>query len=50
MPLHAFELLCPGADFGTRFTYEIQYEAGGILQVVGLAEGLADEEDGGYPW
>jgi glucose-1-phosphate thymidylyltransferase len=50
MPLHVFELLGPGADFGARFTYEIQDEAGGITQELGLAEGLADEEDGGYPW
>jgi glucose-1-phosphate thymidylyltransferase len=44
MPLHLFELLSPGADFGARFTYEIQDEAGGITQVLGLAGGFADEE------
>jgi glucose-1-phosphate thymidylyltransferase len=28
-----------------RLTYEIQDEAGGITQALGLAEGFADEED-----
>jgi glucose-1-phosphate thymidylyltransferase len=45
MPLHMFELLGPGADFGAHFTYEIQDKAGGFAQVLGLVEGFADEED-----
>jgi UDP-N-acetyl-D-mannosaminuronate dehydrogenase len=45
MPLHVLELLCPGADFSARFTYEIQDEAGGFAQVLGLTEGFVDEED-----
>jgi dTDP-glucose pyrophosphorylase len=44
MPLHVFELLFPGADFGARFTYEIQDEAEDIAQALGLAEGFADQE------
>lgn len=42
---HFLELLGSGADFGVRFTYEIQEEAGGIAQALGLAESFADEDD-----
>lgn len=39
---HFLELLGSGVDFGVRFTYEIQEEAGGIAQALGLAEDFAD--------
>jgi len=42
---HFLELLGSGADFGARFTYEIQDEAGGIAQALGLVEDFADDED-----
>ena len=42
---HFLELLGSGADLGVRFTYEIQEEAGGIAQALGLAESFADNED-----
>lgn len=42
---HFLELLGSGADLGVKFTYEIQEEAGGIAQALGLAENFADEED-----
>lgn len=42
---HFLELLGSGADIGVRFTYEIQEEAGGIAQALGLAESFADDED-----
>ncbi|WP_410507584.1 sugar phosphate nucleotidyltransferase [Methanosarcina hadiensis] len=42
---HFLELLGSGADLGVKFTYEIQEEAGGIAQALGLAESFADEED-----
>lgn len=42
---HFLELLGSGADFGARFTYEIQDEAGGIAQALGLAEDFADNDD-----
>ncbi|MGB9940892.1 sugar phosphate nucleotidyltransferase [Methanosarcina sp.] len=42
---HFLELLGSGADLGVRFTYEIQEEAGGIAQALGLAKSFADEED-----
>ena len=42
---HFLELLGSGADFGARFTYEIQDEAGGIAQALALAEDFADDED-----
>lgn len=35
---HFLELLGSGSDYGARFTYEIQDEAGGIAQALGLAE------------
>jgi glucose-1-phosphate thymidylyltransferase len=34
-------LLRSGRDFGCRFTYRVQDEAGGIAQALGLAEGFA---------
>lgn len=34
-------LLGSGRDFGCRFTYKVQDEAGGIAQALGLAEGFA---------
>ncbi len=42
---HFLELLGSGADLGVKFTYEIQEEAGGIAQALGLAERFADEDD-----
>jgi glucose-1-phosphate thymidylyltransferase len=42
---HFLELLGSGSDWGARFTYEIQDEAGGIAQALGLAEDFADDED-----
>jgi len=42
---HFLELLGSGADFGARFTYEIQDEAGGIAQALSLAEDFADDDD-----
>ncbi|MPM65047.1 Glucose-1-phosphate thymidylyltransferase [bioreactor metagenome] len=42
---HFLELLGSGADLGVKFTYEIQEEAGGIAQALGLAESFADKED-----
>jgi glucose-1-phosphate thymidylyltransferase len=42
---HFLELLGSGTDFNARFTYEIQDEAGGIAQALGLAEDFADDED-----
>ncbi len=42
---HFLELIGSGFDWGVRFTYEIQDEAGGIAQALGLAEDFADDED-----
>jgi glucose-1-phosphate thymidylyltransferase len=42
---HFLELLGSGSEWGVRLTYEIQDEAGGIAQALGLAEGFADEEE-----
>jgi len=42
---HFLELLGSGSDLGVRFTYEIQDEAGGIAQALGLARDFADEEN-----
>lgn len=42
---HFLELLGSGADFEVKFTYEIQDEAGGIAQALGLAEDFADDDD-----
>jgi glucose-1-phosphate thymidylyltransferase len=41
---HFLELLGSGSDWGARFTYEIQEEAGGIAQALGLAESWADDD------
>ena len=41
---HFLNLLGSGSEFGVKFTYEIQEEAGGIAQALGLAEDFADEE------
>jgi glucose-1-phosphate thymidylyltransferase len=41
---HFLELLGSGQDFGVHFTYEIQKEAGGIAQALGLAKSFADED------
>jgi glucose-1-phosphate thymidylyltransferase len=37
-------LLGSGKDFGCRFTYKVQDEAGGIAQALALAEGFAQKE------
>jgi glucose-1-phosphate thymidylyltransferase len=42
---HFLELLGSGSDYGARFTYEIQDEAGGIAQALGLAERWAGGEN-----
>ena len=42
---HFLELLGSGSEFGVRLTYEIQDEAGGIAQALGLAEGFANKEE-----
>jgi len=39
---HFLELLGSGSELGVRITYEIQDEAGGIAQALGLAEDFAD--------
>jgi glucose-1-phosphate thymidylyltransferase len=41
---HFLELLGSGADFGGHFTYEIQEQAGGIAQALGLAMDFSDRE------
>jgi glucose-1-phosphate thymidylyltransferase len=41
---HFLELLGSGSDWGAKFTYEIQEQAGGIAQALGLAESWADED------
>jgi len=42
---HFLELLGSGAEFSVHFTYEIQEEAGGIAQALGLAEDFADDDN-----
>jgi glucose-1-phosphate thymidylyltransferase len=42
---HFLELLGSGSEWGVSLTYEIQDEAGGIAQALGLAEGFADEDN-----
>jgi len=42
---HFLELLGSGADFGCKFTYEIQEKSGGIAQALGLAEDWVDGDD-----
>ncbi|MFA7662295.1 MAG: sugar phosphate nucleotidyltransferase [Patescibacteria group bacterium] len=41
---HFLNLLGSGKDFGAKFSFEIQDEAGGIAQALGLCEDFADEE------
>lgn len=41
---HFLELLEDGSDFGARFSYAVQTEAGGIAQALSLAEDFADED------
>ncbi len=41
---HFLELLGSGKEFGVKLTFEIQEEAGGIAQALGLAESFADNE------
>ena len=46
-PNHAgafLNLLKGGEDFGLKFSYEIQEEAGGIAQAISMAESFADRE------
>ena len=38
-----FQLLGSGKDFGVKFTYRVQDEAGGIAQALLLADGFANE-------
>jgi len=38
------ELLKSGKDFGAKFSYAIQEEAGGIAQALGLCEDFSDQE------
>jgi glucose-1-phosphate thymidylyltransferase len=42
---HFLELLGSGTEWGAHFTYEIQENAGGIAQALGLAEHWADSEN-----
>ena len=41
---HFLNLLGSGKEFGAKLSYEIQDEAGGIAQALGLCEDFADEE------
>jgi len=41
---HFLELFGSGNEFNAKFTFEIQEEAGGIAQALGLAEDFADNE------
>jgi glucose-1-phosphate thymidylyltransferase len=41
---HFVNLLGSGKELGVKLNYEIQDEAGGIAQALGLAEGFADDE------
>ncbi len=40
---HFLNLLGSGKEFGIKLSYEVQEEAGGIAQALGLAEDFADE-------
>jgi len=42
---HFLELLGSGSDFGVRLSYDIQAEAGGIAQALGLAERFVDGDN-----
>tara|TARA_Y100000310_G_scaffold329947_1_gene400691 strand:+ start:15694 stop:17532 length:1839 start_codon:yes stop_codon:yes gene_type:complete len=41
---HFVNLLGSGKEFGAKLSYEVQDEAGGIAQALGLAEDFADDE------
>lgn len=41
---HFLNLLGSGKEFGVKISYEVQEEAGGIAQALGLAEDFADED------
>ena len=41
---HVVSLLGSGAEFGCRFTYKVQDEAGGIAEALGLAEDFSHGE------
>ncbi len=41
---HFLELLKSGEEFGARFSYGVQEEAGGIAQALGLCEDFSDHE------
>lgn len=40
---HFLDLLGSGQEFGVRLSYEVQEQAGGIAQALGLAQSFADE-------
>ena len=42
---HFLDLLGSGADLRVRLSYDVQEDAGGIAQALGLAESFADEGD-----
>jgi glucose-1-phosphate thymidylyltransferase len=42
---HFLELLGSGEEWGSQFTYQIQEQAGGIAQALGLAKRWADDEN-----
>ena len=42
---HFVNLLGSGREFGAKLSYEVQEEAGGIAQALGLAEDFSDKED-----
>ncbi|MBU0732177.1 NTP transferase domain-containing protein [Patescibacteria group bacterium] len=42
---HFLELLKSGGDFGARFSYGVQEEAGGIAQALGICEDFSDHEE-----
>jgi len=42
---HFLELLGSGSHFDMKITYEVQEEAGGIAQALGLAESFAGDDD-----
>lgn len=42
---HFLELLGSGVEFGVKFTYEIQDEAGGIAQALGLAKDFVGNDN-----
>ncbi|MBI2043922.1 NTP transferase domain-containing protein, partial [Candidatus Pacearchaeota archaeon] len=41
---HFVNLLGSGKEFGVKLSYEVQDEAGGIAQALGLAEGFVDND------